>query len=107
MEALADPDTFNWCLECVLSRAFQLPSDDAAPFVFDEDGDVPVKAPPVEPPALEAARMALLPFIDSMNHYSRMPTHMHWETDGAISLAGGKMSIVYNLHFWGWLFPLS
>lgn len=90
VESLADPDTFNWCLECVLSRAFQLPPDDAAPLVFDEDDDVPVKAPAVEPPAPEAARMALLPLIDSMNHYSRMPTHMHWETDGAISLAGGR-----------------
>ncbi|CAM9255945.1 unnamed protein product [Laminaria digitata] len=88
-ESLADPDTFNWCLECVLSRAFQLPPDDAAPLVFEEDDDVPVKAPAVEPGAPEAARMALLPLIDSMNHYSRMPTHMHWETDGAISLAVG------------------
>lgn len=87
---MADPDTFNWCLECVLSRAFQLPPDGAAPLVFDEDDDVPVKAPAVEPPAPEAARMALLPLIDSMNHYSRMPTHMHWEADGAISLAGGR-----------------
>lgn len=93
-ESLADPDTFNWCLECVLSRAFQLPPDDAAPLVFDEDDDVPVKAPAVEPGAPEAARMALLPLIDSMNHYSRMPTHMHWENDGAISLAGGGVRVV-------------
>lgn len=94
IESLADPDTFNWCLECVLSRAFQLPPDDAAPLVFDEDEDVPVKAPAVESPAPEAARMALLPLIDSMNHYSRMPTHMYWEADGAISLAGGRMRVV-------------
>lgn len=94
IESLADPDTFNWCLECVLSRAFQLPPGDAAPLVFDEDDDVPVRAPAVEPPAPEAARMALLPLIDSMNHYSRMPTHMHWEADGAISLAGGRMRVV-------------
>ena len=103
---MADPDTFNWCLECVLSRAFQLPPDDAAPLVFDEDDDVPVKAPAVEPSAPEAAKMALLPLIDSMNHYSRMPTHMHWEADGAISLAGGRLRVV-ACTFWNGFSPLD
>lgn len=89
VDALGDAATFNWALECVLSRAFQLPPDDAAAPVFDEDDDVPVKAPELTPPAPEATRMALLPLVDSINHYSRIPTHMYWEEDGALSLSGG------------------
>lgn len=56
--------------------------------MFDEGDDVPVKAPELTPPAPEATRMALLPLIDSINHYSRIPTHMYWEEDGALSLSG-------------------
>lgn len=90
VEALADPTAFNWALECVLSRAFQLPPESAKQLYFEnEDKDVPARAPEVEAPAEEEARMALLPSIDSINHYSRMPTHMYWEDDGAVSVAGG------------------
>lgn len=91
VDALAHTATFNWALECVLSRAFQLPPENTAAVSFDEGDDVPVRAPEVEPLEPEVARMALLPLIDSMNHYSRMPTHMYWEADGAISLAGGHV----------------
>ncbi|CAN0004420.1 unnamed protein product, partial [Ectocarpus fasciculatus] len=85
VSALADPAIFSWALECVLSRAFQLPPRSAAALVIEEGGDVPVKAPEVTPPAPDETRMALLPLIDSINHYSRMPTHMYWEADGALS----------------------
>lgn len=88
VEALADLTTFSWALECVLSRAFQLPPDSAVAPVLEDDGDVPMQAPALEPPEPEDTRMALLPLIDSMNHYGRIPTHMYWENDGAISLAG-------------------
>lgn len=86
--ALADSSCFDWALESVLSRAFQLPPDTASALVIEGEDDIPVRAPEVEPSAPETTRMALLPFIDSMNHYSRIPTHMYWETDGAISLSG-------------------
>lgn len=89
VSALADPAIFSWALECVLSRAFQLPPRSAAALVIEEGCDVPVKAPEVTPPAPDETRMALLPLIDSINHYSRMPTHMYWEADGALSLSGG------------------
>ncbi|CAM9585968.1 unnamed protein product [Ectocarpus fasciculatus] len=89
VSALADPAIFSWALECVLSRAFQLPPRSAAALVIEEGGDVPVKAPEVTPPAPDETRMALLPLIDSINHYSRMPTHMYWEADGALSLSVG------------------
>lgn len=79
---------FSWALECVLSRAFQLPPRSAAALVVEESDDVPVKAPEVTPPAPDEMRMALLPLIDSINHYNRMPTHMYWEADGALSLSG-------------------
>ena len=88
VDALADSTAFNWALECVLSRAFQLPPNGTVAPVFEEDGDVPRLAPELEPPAPEDVTMALLPLIDSMNHFGRMPTHMYWEDDGAISLAG-------------------
>lgn len=88
VESLADLTTFSWALECVLSRAFQLPPDSAVAPVLEDDGDVPMHAPAVKPPDPEDTRMALLPLIDSMNHYGRIPTHMYWESDGAISLAG-------------------
>lgn len=88
MDALGDASAFDWALECVLSRAFQLPPDDAAALVFGEDDDTPVKAPEVTPPPPEATRMALVPLIDSINHYSRIPTHMYWEDDGSLSLSG-------------------
>lgn len=92
VDALSDPAAFDWALECVLSRAFQLPPDTARRPSFedgDADCDIPVRAPEVEPPAPGDARMALLPLIDSLNHYSRMPTTMYWEEDGAsISVAG-------------------
>lgn len=89
--ALSDSAAFDWALECVLSRAFQLPPDTARrpSFGDDADDDVPSRAPEVEPPAPDDVRMALLPVIDSVNHYSRMPTTMYWEEDGkAISVAG-------------------
>lgn len=88
VEALADLTTFSWALECVLSRAFQLPPDNAVAPVLEEDGDIPIQAPALKPPEPEDTRMALLPLIDSMNHYGRIPTHMYWEDDGAISLTG-------------------
>lgn len=71
-----------------MSRAFQLPPDDAVAVELEEDGDTPVKAPELTPPEPGATRMALLPLIDSINHYSRIPTHMYWEPDGALSLSG-------------------
>ncbi|CAB1112411.1 unnamed protein product [Ectocarpus sp. CCAP 1310/34] len=89
VSALADPAMFSWALECVLSRAFQLPPRGAAALVVEEGDDVPVKAPEVTPPAPDEMTMALLPLIDSINHYSRMPTHMYWEADGALSLSVG------------------
>ncbi|CAM9645621.1 unnamed protein product [Scytosiphon promiscuus] len=89
VDALADMAKFGWALECVLSRAFQLPPEDATALVFGEDDDTPVRAPELTPPAPEATRMALLPLIDSINHYSRIPTHMYWEADGALSLSVG------------------
>lgn len=89
VNALADTAKFGWALECVLSRAFQLPPEDASALVFGEDDDTPVRAPELTPAAPEATKMALLPLIDSINHYSRIPTHMYWEADGALSLSGG------------------
>lgn len=89
--SLSDSAAFDWALECVLSRAFQLPPDTARrPSFGDGDADdVPTRAPEVQPPAPDDVRMALLPVIDSLNHYSRMPTTMYWEEDGkAISVAG-------------------
>lgn len=97
VSALADSVTFNWALECVLSRAFQLPPDSATSLTFDDGDDAPTRAPEVEPPPPTEARMALLPLIDSMNHYSRMPTHMYWEADGAISVSGEQHSEVVCL----------
>lgn len=99
---MGDATVFNWALECVLSRAFQLPPDDAAALVFGEGDDTPVKAPELTPPAPEATRMALVPLIDSINHYSRIPTHMYWEDDGALSLSGGacvECSFSAGFHF--------
>lgn len=94
VSALADSVTFNWALECVLSRAFQLPPDTATALTFEDRDDAPTRAPEVEPPPPTEARMALLPLIDSMNHYSRMPTHMYWEADGSVSVSGEH-------HNWG------
>lgn len=94
VDVLKDTAAFSWALECVLSRAFQLPPDKAAAMVLEQDDDVPARAPEVEPSAPQDTRMALVPFIDSMNHYTRMPTHMYWEADGAISLAGERTAVV-------------
>lgn len=92
MKELADPLAFSWALECVLSRAFQLPSINTRRPSFedvDDNHDVPARAPELEAPAPGDARMALLPLIDSMNHYSRIPTTMYWEEDGeSLSVAG-------------------
>lgn len=102
LEALADTATFNWALECVLSRAFQLPPDNAVALVFEEGDDAPVRAPELEPPAPQTERMALLPVIDSVNHYSRVPTYMHWEADGAISVSGETHTVSHISASLGW-----
>lgn len=86
--SIADEDDFNWALECVLSRAFQLPPETAKPLSFDNDEDTPQQAPEIEPPPAEETKMCLLPWIDSINHYSRVPTHMFWEANGDIGVAG-------------------
>ncbi|CAM9312234.1 unnamed protein product [Choristocarpus tenellus] len=90
--ALHDPEAFFWALECVQSRAFQLPPKGVGPHFpsGDEYGDGAGMAPAVEPPSPEEARMALLPLIDSMNHYSRVPTHMHWQGDGSVAVSVGS-----------------
>lgn len=106
VDALGDSASFNWALECVLSRAFQLPPDDAAALVFGEGDDTPVKAPALKPPVPEATRMALLPLIDSINHYSRVPTHMYWEVDGALSLSG-EVQCIQVLSIFGFAFDAA
>eukprot|EP00953_Heterococcus_sp_UTEX-ZZ885_P000455 768-Heterococcus_DN1.PRE.2 len=67
-EQLLDPANLTWALECVLSRAYQLPLDDQLT-------------------ASDTQRVALLPLIDSINHHSSIPTHMYWQQDGALAVA--------------------
>ncbi|CAM9752935.1 unnamed protein product [Discosporangium mesarthrocarpum] len=101
LAALGDPGALDWALECTLGRAFQLPPKESRPMTpprsIGDDGfegadekDSPASAPVMEPPPLGEARMALLPLMDSMNHYSRVPTHMHWEDDASIGVAVGS-----------------
>lgn len=88
LKSLADESEFNWALQCVLSRAFQLPPENAKSLLSGDGKDFPEQAPETEPPTVEEARMGLLPWIDSINHYSRIPTHMYWEGNEVIGVSG-------------------
>jgi hypothetical protein len=60
---LQDPANLSWALECVLSRAYQLPPAERAEHALAPNNQ----------------RVALLPVIDSINHHSSIPTHMYWQ----------------------------
>jgi hypothetical protein len=66
-EKLQDPANLTWALECILSRAYQLPLDEQLT-------------------ASDTQRVALLPLIDSINHHSSIPTHMYWQQVHALHI---------------------